>query len=134
MRSRERPPSRPPAGSAGSWPVGRASRRADELAVPYPRRHPRGGLVAEHQTDRQLHPAAADRVVLRSRAGAVYLLSRSMDTVPVGTAYVVFTGIGAVGAISLGIAVHGDPVTPGRLVAAALIVAGIVVARLTSPA
>lgn len=37
---------------------------------------------------------------------AVYLLSRAMDTVPVGTAYAVFTGIGAVGAIVLGVVVR----------------------------
>lgn len=65
-------------------------------------------------------------------AGAVYLLSRAMQTLPVGTAYAVFTGIGAVGAISLGIVVHADPVTPGRMAALALIIAGIVLARLTA--
>ncbi|WP_308290329.1 SMR family transporter [Mumia sp. zg.B53] len=41
-------------------------------------------------------------------ASAVYLLARAMQTVPVGTAYAVFTGIGAVGAVSLGVVVHGD--------------------------
>lgn len=65
-------------------------------------------------------------------AGAVYLLSRSMNAIPVGTAYAVFTGIGAIGAISLGIVIHGDPVTPGRLAAVALIVGGIILARLTA--
>ncbi|MEU7003049.1 SMR family transporter [Nonomuraea sp. NPDC046570] len=63
---------------------------------------------------------------------AVWLLSRAMNTLPVGTAYAVFTGIGAVGAITLGIVLNDDPVTIGRLTALALIVAGIVLARMTA--
>ena len=53
-----------------------------------------------------------------------------MNTIPVGTAYVVFTGIGAVGAIALGSVLHADPVSPLRLTALGLITAGIVLARL----
>ncbi|MFI9596485.1 DMT family transporter [Nonomuraea sp. NPDC052265] len=64
---------------------------------------------------------------------AVWLLSYSMKTLPVGTAYAVFTGIGAVGAIALGVVVHKDPVSAGRMAALALIVGGIVLARVTSP-
>ncbi len=63
---------------------------------------------------------------------AVYPLTRAMRDLPVGTAYAVFTGIGAVGAISLGIVHAGDPVEPGRLVGVALIVAGVVLARATA--
>lgn len=66
-------------------------------------------------------------------AGAVYLLSRAMRDLPVGTAYAVFTGIGALGAISLGVLVHKDPVSVGRFAALALIVGGIVLARVTNP-
>jgi quaternary ammonium compound-resistance protein SugE len=65
-------------------------------------------------------------------AGAVYLLSRAMNTVPVGTAYAVFTGIGAVGAIALGVVVNQDPLSVGRVTALSLIVAGVVLARLTA--
>ncbi|WP_067169913.1 DMT family transporter [Microtetraspora niveoalba] len=65
-------------------------------------------------------------------AAAVWLLSRAMNGLPVGTAYAVFTGIGAVGAITLGIVVHDDPVSVGRMVALALIVGGIVMARVTA--
>ncbi|WP_261717299.1 multidrug efflux SMR transporter [Streptomyces sp. FZ201] len=65
-------------------------------------------------------------------AGSVYLLTLAMRSVPVGTAYAVFTGIGAVGAISLGIVVNRDPVSAGRLAALALIVGGIVLARFTT--
>lgn len=66
--------------------------------------------------------------------GAVYLLSRAMNTLPVGTAYAVFTGIGAVGAIILGVVVNHDPLSLGRLAALSLIVGGIVLARVTTPA
>ncbi|MGY1898992.1 DMT family transporter [Nocardia gipuzkoensis] len=66
-------------------------------------------------------------------ATAVYLLSRAMQTLPVGTAYVVFTGIGALGAITLGIVVNRDPLSAGRLLALALILGGIVLARITNP-
>ncbi|MBF6173176.1 DMT family transporter [Nocardia blacklockiae] len=66
-------------------------------------------------------------------AAAVYLLSVAMQSLPVGTAYAVFTGIGAVGAIGLGIVVHKDPLSAGRALALALILGGIVLARLTNP-
>ncbi|HUR08584.1 MAG TPA: multidrug efflux SMR transporter [Nonomuraea sp.] len=65
-------------------------------------------------------------------AAAVWLLSRAMNTLPVGTAYAVFTGIGAVGAIALGIVVNDDPVSVGRMAALALIIGGIVLARVTT--
>ena len=59
------------------------------------------------------------------------LLSVSMRTLPLGTAYTIWTGIGAVGAFVVGIAVLGEPATPMRLVAGSLIVAGIVMMRLS---
>ncbi|WP_214412301.1 DMT family transporter [Sphaerisporangium fuscum] len=66
-------------------------------------------------------------------AVSVYLLSLAMRTLPVGTAYAVFTGIGAIGAITLGIVIHKDPVTAGRMLALSLILGGIVLARITGP-
>lgn len=65
-------------------------------------------------------------------AAAVYLLSLAMRTLPVGTAYAVFTGIGAVGAIVLGVVLYRDPLTWGRFAALALIVGGVVLARVTA--
>jgi quaternary ammonium compound-resistance protein SugE len=65
-------------------------------------------------------------------AAAIYPLTLAMRDIPVGTAYAVFTGIGAVGAISLGVLVHREPLTAGRLLALALIVAGVVLANLVS--
>ena len=52
-----------------------------------------------------------------------------MQGLPLGTAYVVFTGIGAVGAVILGMAVSGDPAGPLRLAAIALVVGGVVLLR-----
>jgi quaternary ammonium compound-resistance protein SugE len=60
------------------------------------------------------------------------LLSVSMKTLPLGTAYTIWTGIGAVGAFVVGIAVLGEAATPMRLLAAMLIVAGIVLMKLSS--
>jgi quaternary ammonium compound-resistance protein SugE len=64
---------------------------------------------------------------------AVYLLSRAMQTLPVGTAYAIFTGIGAIGAIGLGVVVNKDPISAGRLLSLSLILGGIVLARVTNP-
>ena len=66
--------------------------------------------------------------------GAVYLLTFALRTLPIGTAYAVFTGIGAVGTVALGILVFGDPASAGRLVPIALIVVGVVSLRLFSGA
>ena len=60
------------------------------------------------------------------------LLSVSMKTLPLGTAYTIWTGIGAVGAFAVGVAVLGEAVTPMRVLAAALIVAGLVMMKLSS--
>lgn len=60
------------------------------------------------------------------------MLSWSMRTLPLGTAYMVWTGIGALGAFIVGIAMLGEAVTVGRVVAAALIVAGLLLMKLSS--
>lgn len=65
-------------------------------------------------------------------AAAVYLLSLAMNTLPVGTAYAVFTGIGAAGAIALGVLFYRDPLSLGRIVALAMIVGGVALARATT--
>lgn len=59
-------------------------------------------------------------------------LSLSLRTIPVGTAYAIWTGIGAVGAATLGIFAFGDPATAMRLVCIALIVIGVVGLKLAS--
>lgn len=60
------------------------------------------------------------------------LLGVALKTLPVGTAYAVWTGIGAVGTAILGIYLLGDPATVGRVVCILLIVSGIVGLKLVS--
>ena len=61
---------------------------------------------------------------------SVTLLSLSMKTLPLGTAYTVWTGIGAVGAFAVGVVVLGEAATPLRVTAAALIVTGLVAMKI----
>ena len=63
---------------------------------------------------------------------SIVLLSISLRTLPIGTAYAVWTGIGAVGTAVLGMAVFGDSAAPVRLLCLAMIVAGIVGLKLVS--
>lgn len=62
------------------------------------------------------------------------LLSISMRTLPLGTAYTVWTGIGAIGAFVVGVVVLGEPLTSGRVLAALLIVAGLSLMKLSASA
>lgn len=62
------------------------------------------------------------------------LLSIAMKSLPAGTAYAVWVGIGAVGTAILGIVLLGEPANAARLVSLALIVAGIIGLKLASPA
>lgn len=64
---------------------------------------------------------------------SIVLLALAMRTLPLGTAYTIWTGIGAVGAFILGITLLGESASPLRIVAALLIVSGIVVMKLASP-
>lgn len=57
---------------------------------------------------------------------SVLLLALAMKTLPVGTAYAVWTGIGSIGAVLLGIMLFNEPATAARLGCVTLIVAGIV--------
>ena len=65
---------------------------------------------------------------------SVLLLGIAMKTLPVGTAYAVWVGIGAVGTAILGIVLLGDAANAGRIVSLALIVAGVVGLKLATPA
>jgi quaternary ammonium compound-resistance protein SugE len=60
------------------------------------------------------------------------LLSWSMRTLPMGTAYTIWTGIGAVGAFAVGVVFLGESASAGRLLAAGLIVGGLVLMKLNS--
>ena len=65
---------------------------------------------------------------------SVVLLGIAMKSLPVGTSYAVWVGVGAVGTAILGMVLFGEPATAGRLVSLGLIVAGIVGLKLASPA
>jgi quaternary ammonium compound-resistance protein SugE len=65
---------------------------------------------------------------------SVVLLGIAMKSLPVGTSYAVWVGVGAVGTAILGIALFGEPANIGRLVSLGLIVAGIVGLKLTTAA
>ncbi|WP_047864393.1 quaternary ammonium compound efflux SMR transporter SugE [Rubrobacter aplysinae] len=61
-----------------------------------------------------------------------WLLSAALRTLPVGSAYAVWTGIGAVGTVILGILLFKEPVTVARMLSILLILAGVAGLRLTS--
>ena len=72
-------------------------------------------------------------ITLVGMIASVALLSLSMRTLPLGTAYMVWTGIGAVGAFIVGIAFLGEQLNVMRICAAVLIVSGLLVMKLSSP-
>jgi quaternary ammonium compound-resistance protein SugE len=55
-----------------------------------------------------------------------YLLAQAMKVLPVGTAYAVWVGIGAIGTVLMGILIYGDSASPLRLLSLVLILAGLV--------
>ncbi|HEY4292037.1 quaternary ammonium compound efflux SMR transporter SugE [Luteibacter sp.] len=63
---------------------------------------------------------------------SIVLLAIATRKLPLGTAYAVWTGIGAVGAVTLGIVLFGESAQPLRLLCVGLIVAGIIGLKLTS--
>ncbi|GAB3552700.1 DMT family transporter [Spirosoma fluminis] len=60
------------------------------------------------------------------------LLALAMRTLPLGTAYTIWTGIGAVGAFTLGILWLGEPISATRIIAALLIIGGLILMKLSS--
>lgn len=71
-------------------------------------------------------------LTLGAMAGSIILLGLALKTLPIGTAYAVWTGIGAVGTATLGIILFGEPATAFRLASIGLIVAGIVGLKLVT--
>jgi quaternary ammonium compound-resistance protein SugE len=63
---------------------------------------------------------------------SITMLGLAMRDLPVGTAYAVWTGIGAVGTVIVGIYLLGDPATAGRLISIGLILLGIIGLKLSS--
>lgn len=73
-------------------------------------------------------------ITLVTMVASFALLSLSMRSLPLGTAYAVWTGIGAVGAFIVGIVLLGESASPMRVAAMVLILAGLVLMKVASPA
>ena len=71
---------------------------------------------------------------LASMIVSLGLLGVAMKSLPVGTAYAVWVGVGAVGTAILGIVLLGEPANPGRLISLGLILAGIIGLKLATVA
>ena len=65
---------------------------------------------------------------------SLWLLGIAMKSLPVGTAYSVWVGVGAVGTVILGIVLLGEPANAARLISVALIIAGIIGLKLAASA
>ncbi|MGB3392535.1 MAG: quaternary ammonium compound efflux SMR transporter SugE [Stenotrophomonas sp.] len=63
---------------------------------------------------------------------SLWLLTQAMKQIPIGTAYAIWTGIGAMGVAVLGIVLFNDSASPARLACVALIVAGVIGLKLAS--
>ncbi|MBP8985311.1 MAG: quaternary ammonium compound efflux SMR transporter SugE [Syntrophobacterales bacterium] len=64
---------------------------------------------------------------------SLWLLGIAMKSLPVGTAYAIWVGVGAVGTVALGIVLFGEPAGAVRLISVALIIFGIVGLKLATP-
>lgn len=71
-------------------------------------------------------------ITVAAMVASVALLGLALRTLPVGTGYAVWTGIGTVGTVIVGILILGEAVTPARIVSIGLIVAGIAGLKLLS--
>lgn len=65
---------------------------------------------------------------------SLWLLGIAMKSLPVGTAYSIWVGVGAVGTVFLGIVLLGEPANAGRLISVALIISGIIGLKIATPA
>jgi quaternary ammonium compound-resistance protein SugE len=86
-------------------------------------------FMKQSQGFSRLGPSVITLVAMIASFG---LLSIAMRALPLGTAYTIWTGIGAVGAFLVGIFILGESSNPMRLAAAALIVSGLVLMKLSS--
>ncbi|KND20101.1 multidrug transporter [Pannonibacter phragmitetus] len=71
-------------------------------------------------------------VMIVSMIGSFALLALAMRDLPLGTAYTIWTGIGAAGAFALGVVMLGEVISPARVAAALLIISGIVLMKVSS--
>lgn len=74
----------------------------------------------------------ASAVTIAAMIGSIWLLALALKTIPVGTGYAVWVGVGAVGTAILGIVLFSEPATAARIACIGLIVAGIAGLKLAS--
>jgi quaternary ammonium compound-resistance protein SugE len=72
-------------------------------------------------------------ITLLAMIASFAMLAYAMRTLPLGTAYTVWTGIGAIGAFVVGIVILNEPANLLRVLAAALIVSGLILMKIASP-
>jgi quaternary ammonium compound-resistance protein SugE len=72
-------------------------------------------------------PGIAIAIIFMSISG--WLLWFAQKEIPIGTAYAVWTGIGAAGTFLVGVSIYGDPVNPARFIAVILIIAGVILLK-----
>ncbi len=71
-------------------------------------------------------------ITLAGLAASMFFLAKAAKVLPIGTAYGIWTGIGALGAVIVGIVVFKEPATAGRIFFASLLLVGIVGLKFTS--
>ncbi|SDE85815.1 quaternary ammonium compound-resistance protein SugE [Paracoccus isoporae] len=71
-------------------------------------------------------------VTILAMIASFWLLARAMAVLPLGTAYVIWTGIGSVGAFVLGLTLLGETASPARIGAAVMIIGGIILMKISS--
>jgi quaternary ammonium compound-resistance protein SugE len=76
---------------------------------------------------------ASTMVTIAALIGSLWLLSISMKTIPLGTAYAIWTGIGALGAFVVGVAALDETLDLARVAAVALVLCGLVLLKVTGP-
>ena len=72
-------------------------------------------------------------ITVVTMAASFWLLAAALRTIPLGTAYTIWTGIGAIGTFLIGIAFLAEPATAMRILAATLIVSGLLLMKISSP-
>lgn len=72
-------------------------------------------------------------ITLSTMIASFALLAHAMRVLPLGTAYTIWTGIGAVGAFLVGVLALGEFASPLRLLAAAMIIGGLILMKVSTP-
>lgn len=71
-------------------------------------------------------------LILTAMAASVYFLSVAMKSLPLSTAYAVWTGIGVCGSVIAGVILFGDPMSAAKIICFAMIIGGIIGLKLLS--